>query len=177
MQDRHRQAVDAEVAALESDIRHHVVDLEVAFSTRDWALVGRIYRAVATLADRLEEIDPDARSRALERLEREQDAREAAYAGEASPDDDLDEADAFAGGAPGALTANELLADEFPDEASRGFEWPASVDEAAATNPGTGDGRGSDGHRGIGDRRGVRPGDCDRPSPFDGDDFSPWRLR
>jgi hypothetical protein len=75
----------AEVAALEADIRHHVIDLEVAFSTRDWALVARIYRAVAALADRLEATDPDARSRTLERIELEQQAREEAFAGDDDP--------------------------------------------------------------------------------------------
>ncbi len=74
-----------EVPALEADIRHHVIDLQVAFSTRDWALVARIYRSVAALADRLEAIDPDARSRALERLEIEQQAREEAFAGDDDP--------------------------------------------------------------------------------------------
>jgi hypothetical protein len=76
--------ITAEVGALEADIRHHVIDLEVAFSTRDWALVARIYRNVAALADRLEALDPDARSRTLERIELEQEAREEAY----SEDDD-----------------------------------------------------------------------------------------
>ncbi len=75
----------AEIAALEADIRHHVIDLQVAFSTRDWALVARIYRSVAALADRLEAIDPDARSRALERIELEQQAREEAFAEDDDP--------------------------------------------------------------------------------------------
>lgn len=75
----------AEVAALQADIRHHVIDLEVAFSTRDWALVARIYRSVAALADRLDVIDPDARSRVLERIELEQQAREEAFAGDDDP--------------------------------------------------------------------------------------------
>jgi len=84
MQDPH-QDMTPEVAALEADIRHHVIDLEVAFSTRDWALVARIYRGVAALADRLEAIDPDARSRTLERIELEQQAREEAFAGDDDP--------------------------------------------------------------------------------------------
>jgi len=56
--DRYRDVVASEVAALEQDIRHHVVDLEEAFALRDWAGVARIYRAVADLADRLEALDP-----------------------------------------------------------------------------------------------------------------------
>ena len=59
---RYGEAIAAEVAALEADIRHRVVDLEEAFATRDWATVSRIYREVATIADRLEELDPHARS-------------------------------------------------------------------------------------------------------------------
>lgn len=73
MQQRHSDALAAEVAGLEEAIRHHLVDLEVAFQTRDWALVARIYRSVAGIADRLEETDPAARTRELERLEREQE--------------------------------------------------------------------------------------------------------
>lgn len=67
--DRYRDAVASEVAALEQDIRHHVVDLEEAFSLRDWAGVARIYRAVAALADRLEELDPESRARQLGRAD------------------------------------------------------------------------------------------------------------
>lgn len=59
---RPAEAVAGEVAALEADIRHRVVDLEEAFATRDWATVARIYREVAAIADRLEELDPNARS-------------------------------------------------------------------------------------------------------------------
>jgi hypothetical protein len=66
---RHGEAVAAEVAALEGDIRHRVVDLEEAFRTRDWAMVARIYREVAVIADRLEHLDPNARSVALARAE------------------------------------------------------------------------------------------------------------
>jgi hypothetical protein len=54
--------IAAEVANLEVDIRRRVVDLEDAFGTRDWALVARIYREVAVIADRLERLDPNARS-------------------------------------------------------------------------------------------------------------------
>lgn len=67
--DRYRDAVTAEVTALEQDIRHHVVDLEEAFRVRDWAAVARIYRTVAELADRLELLDPDSRTRQLVRAE------------------------------------------------------------------------------------------------------------
>ena len=67
--DRYRDAVASEVAALEQDIRHHVVDLEEAFALRDWAGVARIYRAVASLADRLEALDPGSRTRQLGRAD------------------------------------------------------------------------------------------------------------
>ena len=67
--DRYRDAIAGEVTALERDIRHHLVDLEEAFGTRDWAMVARIYRSVAGIADRLEELDPDARSRILARAD------------------------------------------------------------------------------------------------------------
>jgi hypothetical protein len=67
--DRYRDAIAGEVAALERDIRHHLVDLEEAFGTRDWATVARIYRSVARIADQLEELDPDARSRILARAD------------------------------------------------------------------------------------------------------------
>ncbi len=70
---RYGLAIAAEVASLEADIRHRVVDLEEAFGSRDWALVARIYREVAAIAERLEHLDPNARSatwaRADERLE------------------------------------------------------------------------------------------------------------
>ena len=42
---RYGESIAAEVAALEGDIRHRVVDLEEAFTSRDWATVARIYRA------------------------------------------------------------------------------------------------------------------------------------
>lgn len=67
--DRYRDVVASEVTALEQDIRHHVVDLEEAFALRDWAGVARIYRAVADLADRLEALDPESRTRRLGRAD------------------------------------------------------------------------------------------------------------
>jgi hypothetical protein len=63
------EAIAAEVAALELDIRRRVVDLQEAFDTRDWALVARIYGEVAAIADRLEALDPNARSTADARAE------------------------------------------------------------------------------------------------------------
>jgi hypothetical protein len=66
---RYGESIAAEVAALEADIRHRVVDLEEAFAMRDWATVARIYREVASLADRLEELDPNARNATLLRAE------------------------------------------------------------------------------------------------------------
>src|SRR5215217_260464 len=66
---RYGESIAAEVTALEADIRHRVVDLEEAFTTRDWAAVARIYREVATIAERLEELDPNARSQYLARTE------------------------------------------------------------------------------------------------------------
>jgi hypothetical protein len=66
---RYGDTIAGEVAALEGDIRHRVVDLEEAFATRDWATVSRIYREVAAIADRLEELDPNARNAALLRVE------------------------------------------------------------------------------------------------------------
>ena len=66
---RYGESIAAEVAALEADIRRRVVDLEEAFAMRDWATVARIYREVAAIADRLEELDPNARNAALLRVE------------------------------------------------------------------------------------------------------------
>jgi hypothetical protein len=66
---RHGDAIAGEVRALEGDIRHRVVDLEEAFRTRDWAMVARIYREVAAIADRLETLDPNARSVTMARAE------------------------------------------------------------------------------------------------------------
>ena len=72
---RYAAPIATEVAALEADIRHRVVDLEDAFAGRDWATVARIYREVAAIADRLEELDPNARSVASARAD---EAREVA---------------------------------------------------------------------------------------------------
>lgn len=69
MTDRYERRINAEVAALEADITAYLPDLDEAWSVRDWAAVGRIYRAVAALADRLERIDPDARSVLLAKAE------------------------------------------------------------------------------------------------------------
>lgn len=66
---RYGASIAAEVAALEGDIRHRVIDLEEAFSARDWATVARIYREAAAIADRLESLDPNARNAALLRVE------------------------------------------------------------------------------------------------------------
>jgi hypothetical protein len=66
---RYGEAIAAEVRALEADIRNRVVDLEEAFTLRDWAAVARIYREVAAVADRLELLDPNARSQYLARTE------------------------------------------------------------------------------------------------------------
>jgi hypothetical protein len=66
---RYGESISAEVVALEGDIRHRVVDLEEAFTSRDWATVARIYREAATIADRLEELDPNARNASLLRIE------------------------------------------------------------------------------------------------------------
>lgn len=95
--ERYASAIAGEVAALEADIRHRVVDLEEAFTTRDWATVARIYREVAEVADRLERLDPNARSRHVERTEQAfevaRSLRPAAFEDEAwSEDDDLDDA-------------------------------------------------------------------------------------
>ncbi len=66
---RYGESIAAEVAALEVDIRHRVVDLEEAFTGRDWATVARIYRVVAAIADRLEQLDPNALSATMARTE------------------------------------------------------------------------------------------------------------
>ena len=66
---RYGESIAAEVAALETDIRHRVVDLEEAFTGRDWATVARIYREVAAIADRLEQLDPNALSATMARTE------------------------------------------------------------------------------------------------------------
>jgi len=69
MTDRYERRINAEVAALEADIDAYLPDLDEAWSVRDWAAVARIYRAVAAIADRLERIDPDARSVVLTKAE------------------------------------------------------------------------------------------------------------
>ena len=107
MTDRYERRINAEVAALEADISAYLPDLDEAWSVRDWAAVARIYRAVATIADRLEAIDPDARSVLLAKAEAVFEAQ-AALAGSSHgaadlPDDedkdqDQDDAD---GDAPG----------------------------------------------------------------------------
>ena len=66
---RYGESIATEVAALEADIRHRVVDLEEAFTGRDWATVARIYREVAAIADRLEQLDPNALSATMARTE------------------------------------------------------------------------------------------------------------
>jgi hypothetical protein len=66
---RYGESIAGEVRALEADIRHRVVDLEEAFAMRDWATVARIYREVATVAERLESLDPNARNATLLRAE------------------------------------------------------------------------------------------------------------
>ena len=66
---RYGESIAAEVVALEGDIRHRVVDLQEAFTGRDWATVARIYREVATIADRLEQLDPNAYSATMRRTE------------------------------------------------------------------------------------------------------------
>ena len=69
MTDRYERRISAEVAALEADITAYLPDLDEAWSVRDWAAVARIYRAVAAVADRLEQVDPDARSVLLAKAE------------------------------------------------------------------------------------------------------------
>jgi hypothetical protein len=74
---------------------------------RDWAAVARIYRAVAAIADRLERVDPDARSVLLAKAEAVFEAQ-AALAGSShdaaeleADDEDEDEDDGWAAnGAP-----------------------------------------------------------------------------
>ncbi len=96
---RYRGAVTDNVAALADDIRHFVVDLEYAWDTRDWAELARVYRQIAAIADRLEEIDPDARSRVLARASLREaslyEAESASLEGIGGYDeaDEIDEAD------------------------------------------------------------------------------------
>jgi len=94
MTDRYERRINAEVAALEADISAYLPDLDEAWSVRDWAAVARIYRLVAAVADRLERIDPDARSVLLAKAEAVFEAQ-AALAGSSHDATDLagDEAD------------------------------------------------------------------------------------
>ena len=94
MTDRYERRINAEVAALEADISAYLPDLDEAWSVRDWAAVARIYRLVAAVADRLERIDPDARSELLAKAEAVFEAQ-AALAGSSHDATDLagDEAD------------------------------------------------------------------------------------
>jgi hypothetical protein len=89
MTDRYERRINAEVAALEADINAYLPDLDEAWSVRDWAAVARIYRAVAAVADRLEAIDPDARSVLLAKAEAVFEAQ-AALAGSSHGASDLD---------------------------------------------------------------------------------------
>ena len=97
MDDRpHRVTLAETVIGLETDIRHFVVDLEYAWDTRDWTELARVYRQIAAIADRLEEIDPEARSRVLARAAlRDASLYEAESTdlGDGSPFDDEVEAD------------------------------------------------------------------------------------
>jgi len=101
MTDRYDRRIEAEVAALEADIEAYLPDLDEAWSVRDWAAVSRIYRAVAAIADRLERVDPDARSVLLAKAEAVFEAQ-AALAGSThgagdlagdEPDDEEDDDD------------------------------------------------------------------------------------
>jgi hypothetical protein len=93
MSDRFDRRVETEVAALEADINAFLPDLDEAWSVRDWAAVSRIYRAVAAIADRLERIDPDARSVLLAKAEAifEAQAALAASADDAGPAHDAED--------------------------------------------------------------------------------------
>jgi hypothetical protein len=90
--DRYERRINAEVAALEADITAYLPDLDEAWSVRDWAAVARIYRAVALIADRLEDLDPDARSVLLAKAEAVFEAQ-AALAGDPQDAIDPDELD------------------------------------------------------------------------------------
>jgi hypothetical protein len=91
--DRYGVVIATEVTALEIDIRRRVTDLEEAFTTRDWATVARIYREVASIAERLEDLDPNARSRYVARTEEAfevaRSLRPAAFEDEAWSEDEL----------------------------------------------------------------------------------------
>lgn len=102
MTDRYERRINAEVAALEADIDAYLPDLDEAWSVRDWAAVARVYRAVAAIADRLEQVDPDARSVLLAKAEAVFEAQ-AALAGSTHDATDLvavDEEDADDGWDP-----------------------------------------------------------------------------
>ena len=108
MTDRYERRISAEVAALEADITAYLPDLDEAWSVRDWAAVARIYRAVAAVADRLEQVDPDARSVLLAKAEAVFEAQ-AALAGTSlgasdAPADDEDDED------------DEAWSDDGPDD-------------------------------------------------------------
>jgi hypothetical protein len=108
MTDRYERRISAEVAALEADITAYLPDLDEAWSVRDWAAVARIYRAVAAIADRLERVDPDARSVLLAKAEAVFEAQ-AALAGSShdaadlvadDDDEDVDDEDAWGADGP-----------------------------------------------------------------------------
>jgi hypothetical protein len=88
--DRYQDSVARQVELVESDLLSWYPDLQEAFSLRDWSEVARIYRAVATLADRLEEIDPQAYSRVLADADRERQAVILAPVGDLDTDDSED---------------------------------------------------------------------------------------
>ncbi len=71
MAQRYGASVEREVELLEGDLKAWYHDLSAAFTLRDWGEVARIYRRIAAVADRLEEVDPSAYSRALAAAELE----------------------------------------------------------------------------------------------------------
>lgn len=101
MADRYAGAVERQVELLEADINSWFTDLADAFSLRDWAEVARIYRRVAALADRLEEIDKTAYSRILSAAEAEQERLLAAPETELEPLPPLEAPDSGDGPAEG----------------------------------------------------------------------------
>ncbi len=106
MTDRYERRINAEVAALEADITAYLPDLDEAWSVRDWAAVARVYRAVAAVADRLEHLDPDARSVLLAKAEAVFEAQ-AALASATHDATDPEDEDGWEADAP---------ADEAPDD-------------------------------------------------------------
>lgn len=90
--DRYANAINRQVELLEGDLKSWLPDLSEAFALRDWGQVARIYRSVATLADRLEEVDPGAYSRILAAAEAERE-RLAAEAPASLEDDDIEDID------------------------------------------------------------------------------------